>query len=93
MSPVDAVGRDWHVELAVENVQYGVSGVFICLRDAMHNEAITPAVLFHCIERVLLVALCCRHTGHRLDARLTLQRAKISRYPGTGVVDILFDFV
>ena len=50
MTAVDAVRRDGHVELAVENMQYGVSGVFLCLRDAMHNEAITPALLLHCIE-------------------------------------------
>ena len=47
MTAVDAVRRDGHVELAVENIQYGVSGVFLCLRDAMHKEAITPAVLLH----------------------------------------------
>ena len=50
MTAVDAVGRDSYVELAVEHLQYSFSGIFLCLRDSMHNQAITPTVLFHCIE-------------------------------------------
>ena len=89
MTPVDAVGRNSHIELVVEHVQYSFTGVVLCLRDAMHNQAITPTVLFYCIkffsQRFVVVIQVIDSTLERFDSGRNLLVIQ-----GASVVHILF---